>query len=107
MNNRNLFLLFSASAVVIGLAVLVPLLQQQQVLRQHAQGPSQPLPSQVYRNPFYPTATPPTTGNVQLSVPPEGKAYQAPNDTIAPTVTITSPQIGSKVQANATVTLSA
>jgi hypothetical protein len=91
MNNRNLFLLFSAGAVVIGLAVLVPVLQHQQVLRQQAQGPSQQLPTQAYPNPFFPTTNPAETanGNVTITLPPEGKAYQAPNDTIPPTVTIT------------------
>jgi hypothetical protein len=101
MHNRNLFLLFSAGAGVIGLAVLVPVLQHQQVLRQHAQWPSQPLPTQAYGNSYFPTTNPAETanGNITTTLPPEGKAYQAPNDTIPPTVTITSPQNGSQVQA--------
>jgi hypothetical protein len=75
MNNRNLLLLFLAGAVVIGLAVLVPVLQNRQELRQHAQGPSQSLPTQAYLNPFYPTTNPTTTGNVRLPIPPEGQDF--------------------------------
>ncbi len=109
MNNRNLLLLFSVGAIVVVLAVLVPVLQQKQVLRQQAQGLSQPLPTQAYRNPFFPPTNPAetTNGNVTVTLPPEGKAYQAPNDTIPPTVTFTSPQNGSQVQVNTSVTLSA
>src|SRR6266566_4006981 len=107
MNNKNLVLLFSAVAIVAGLAVLVPVLQNRQEIRQHAQGPDHPLPSQAWRNPHYNEAneTNPTNPSVTITLPPEQNRYQAPNDMIPPQLTITNPQSNATVQSNSTVTI--
>src|SRR5258706_11549654 len=110
MKNKNLFLIFSASAVVVLLAIIVPVLQNRQEVRQHAAGiPSQVnLPSQSYRNPYYyngrgQTQLPPVT----VTLPPENQRFLAPNDTIPPQLTITAPVNGATMQAGAPVQITA
>jgi hypothetical protein len=108
MNKNNLILLFSSGAVVVILAVLVPVVQNLQEVREHAAGfPTQAvLPTQVSSNPYF-TSTNITHPPVTITLPSEGQRYQAPNDAISPTLTITSPQNGTMVRATSTVTITA
>src|SRR6266851_3836261 len=107
MNKKNLLLLFSAGAFVIVLIVLASVVRNRQDIRERAQGPDHALPTTAYRNPHFPTTNPVPSGKITITPPPEGQAYKAPNDTIPPTVTITSPHNGSQIQSNSTVTLTA
>ena len=106
MKNKNtLLVIFGASLLVLVLTITVSVAGQKQELREHAVGfPSQEgLPNQTWRNPYSNTNHPLLT----ITLSPENMRYKAPNNTIPPTLTITSPQNGTVVQPGNTVAITA
>jgi Bacterial Ig domain len=105
INKTKRFMLFSAGALAIVLALLVPVLRQQQILHQQAAGRehSFPLPTTLLRTP----SAQDTFRATHLTFPWPSHPYLSPNDTTAPSLTITQPLNGATVQAGSTVTIRA